>query len=36
MRLEQINRLQTEGLLDEELRRTQDVAGLDGALAANR
>jgi nucleoside-diphosphate-sugar epimerase len=36
VRLEQINRLQAEGLLDEELRRTQDEAGLHGATAATR
>jgi nucleoside-diphosphate-sugar epimerase len=36
VRLEQIKRLQAEGLLDEDLRRTQAEAGHHGALAAHR
>jgi hypothetical protein len=36
VRLERINRLQSEGLLDEHLRRTHDGAGLHGAVAANQ
>ena len=35
VRLEQINRLRSEGLLDEDLRRTQDEPDLRGAMAAN-
>lgn len=36
VRLKQINRLQSEGVLDEHLRRTYDGAGLHGAMAANQ
>jgi nucleoside-diphosphate-sugar epimerase len=36
VRLEQFNRLQSEGLLDEHLRRSYDEAGLHGAVAANQ
>ena len=36
VRLEQINRLQSEGLLDDHLRRTYDGAGLHGAIAVNQ
>jgi len=36
VRLEQINRLQAEGLLDGDLRRTYDEAGLHGVMASNQ